>query len=428
MRGALEVALPVHVEPPQLPCAYLDAAHTHVLHTLPNRTEPSASRNSSKRQFKTVLRTFPPTPEMSFSFTDHSHRRYNPLSDTYVLCSPHRAKRPWQGAQEEVKKNTQPEYDPKCYLCPGNTRAANGTNPAYTSTYVFPNDFPAVQLDLLDYNAQEEENEDAAKKRLFQVLSVKGNCFVICFSPNHALTIPLMEEKAIKQVVDTWQNLYLDTQKQLLLGQAPYKYIQIFENKGLAMGCSNPHPHGQAWCLDVVPTEVSHELKNMSKYLSSNKSHLLGDYVRLELEEKTRIVCENDSFVVVVPFWALWPFETLLLAKTHLRSLADFLDKNKEDLASIIKTLTTKYDNLFKTSFPYSMGLHQAPLVASEEEKNSSWFHMHFYPPLLRSATVKKFCVGFEMLGEAQRDLTSEQAAARLQDLDGTTHYTATLE
>lgn len=362
----------------------------------------------------------------AFSFTDHSHRRYNPLSDTHVLCSPHRAKRPWQGAQEEISKNSLPLYDPKCYLCPGNTRATNGSNPKYTSTYVFPNDYPAVQLDLPDYK-REEESKEEIKSKLLQVQSVKGNCFVICFSPNHALTIPLMEELAICEVVNTWQKLYLDTQLQLLAGKAPYKYIQIFENKGSAMGCSNPHPHGQAWCLDVVPTEVSHELHNMEKYHNSNGSHLLGDYVHLELAERTRVVVENDSFVVVVPFWALWPFETLLIAKPHLRSLADFLDKNKSDLAAIIKKLTTKYDNLFLTSFPYSMGLHQAPLVATEEEKNNSWFHMHFYPPLLRSASVKKFCVGFEMLGEAQRDLTSEQAAARLQELDGDVHYTKNL-
>lgn len=361
-----------------------------------------------------------------FSFTDHSHRRYNPLTDTFVLCSPHRAKRPWQGAQEEASKIALPLYDPKCYLCPGNERATNGSNPKYTSTYVFPNDFPAVQLDLPDYNG-ENEKDGNLKSKLLQVHSVKGNCFVICFSPNHALTIPLMEESAICEVVNTWQKLYLDTQQELVEGKAPYKYIQIFENKGSAMGCSNPHPHGQAWCLDVVPTEVSHELHNMEKYKTSNGSHLLGDYVQLELAEKTRVVVENDSFVVVVPFWALWPFETLLIAKSHLRSLADFLDKNKADLASIIKKLTTKYDNLFLTSFPYSMGLHQAPLVATEEEKNNSWFHMHFYPPLLRSASVKKFCVGFEMLGEAQRDLTSEQAAARLQELDGEVHYTQTL-
>lgn len=327
-----------------------------------------------------------------------------------------------------VKKNTSPTYDPECYLCPGNSRATNGANPNYTSTYVFANDFPAVQLNQPDYEESSGSGElDVLKLRLFKVNGVKGNAFVICFSPNHALTLPLMERSAIKEVVDTWQKLYLDTKMELYQGVAPYKYIQIFENKGSAMGCSNPHPHGQAWCLDVVPTEVGKELHNMEEYHLHNNSDLLGDYLKLELAEKIRIVVENDSFVVVVPFWALWPFETLLVAKEHLRSLEDFSEKHKVDLASILKIITTKYDNLFKTSFPYSMGMHQAPLQGTQEETDNSWFHIHFYPPLLRSATVKKYCVGFEMLGEAQRDLTSEQAAARLQVVDGTKHYTELL-
>ena len=364
-----------------------------------------------------------------FDFTNHSHRRHNPLTDTYVLCSPHRAKRPWQGAKEEVRKIALPEFDPKCYLCPSNIRATGDTNPKYESTFVFPNDYPAVRLEQPDYEAEKSsgDGKDDLKLRLMQVQGVKGQCFVICFSPNHSLTLPLMTNQQIGKVVDTWQKLYLDTQLDLVEGKAPYKYLQIFENKGFAMGCSNPHPHGQAWCLDVIPTEVSHEITNMSKYHHQHKSHMLGDYVELEIAEKKRIVAQNDSFIVVVPYWALWPFETLLIAKEHLKSLADFSDKHKADLASILKTLTIKYDNLFNTSFPYSMGLHQAPLVGSEEEKESSWFHMHFYPPLLRSASVKKFCVGFEMLGESQRDLTSEQAAARLQDLDEAKHYTETI-
>lgn len=360
-----------------------------------------------------------------FNFSDHSHRRYNPLTNTHVLCSPHRAKRPWQGAEELAAVAELPLYDPKCYLCPGNARASSGAvNPKYTETYVFDNDFPAVQLDLPDYvSADAADEQERLKQRLCKVSSVKGKCFVICFSPNHAVTLPLMETGEIAKVVSTWRQLYLGTQRELAEGAAPYKYLQIFENKGAAMGCSNPHPHGQAWCLDVVPTEVSHELANMSSYLGEHGSHLLGDYVKVELADRTRVVLENDSFVVVVPFWALWPFETLVLAKEHLASLADFSEKNMVDLAAILKKLTTKYDNLFKTSFPYSMGLHQAPLAATAAEKKALWFHMHFYPPLLRSATVKKFCVGFEMLGEAQRDLTSEQAAARLQLLDGETHY-----
>lgn len=362
-----------------------------------------------------------------FDFTDYSHRRLNPLTENFVLCSPHRAKRPWQGAQEDSKNSVLPSYDPTCYLCPGNTRATGDTNPNYETTFVFPNDYPAIRLDQPDY--EETETDPSSKKsRLLRTMGVKGKCFVICFSPNHGLTLPLMSAQEVVQVVNTWKKLYLDLQREAVESSSPYKYLQIFENKGFAMGCSNPHPHGQAWCLDVVPTEVLHELTNMKKYFSDPngcKLHMLGDYVELELSEKTRVVVENDSFVVVVPYWALWPFETLLIAKNHLRSLKDFSAKNIDDLAAIIKILTIKYDNLFKTSFPYSMGIHQAPLNGKKEDEDISWFHIHFYPPLLRSATVKKFCVGFEMLGEAQRDLTSEQAAARLQDLSGDVHFSA---
>lgn len=368
-----------------------------------------------------------------FDFTNHSHRRLNLLTNSYVLCSPHRAKRPWQGAKEELKKNTLPEYDPQCYLCPGNIRATGDSNPKYESTYIFPNDYPAVRLDQPDYvseikdDANADSETDKLESRLLVTQGVKGKCFVICFSPNHSLTLPIMPIRDIISVIDTWQKLYLEVKSQSLSGEAPYRYLQIFENKGFAMGCSNPHPHGQAWCLDQVPTEVSHELTNMNEYFKKNESHLLGDYVKLELVKKERIVLQNDSFLVVVPYWALWPFETLLISKNHLHSIEEFNEYEKADLASIMKKLTTKYDNLFNTSFPYSMGIHQAPFNCSKHDHDNSWFHMHFYPPLLRSATVKKFCVGFEMLGEAQRDLTSEQAAARLVDLNGEVHYSQKL-
>lgn len=358
-----------------------------------------------------------------FDFTNHLHHRLNPLTNSYVLCLPHRAKRPWQGAKEEVKKDRLPDYDPKCYLCPGNIRATGDSNPKYNETYIFDNDYPAVKLDQPNFKPTWEE--DLLELRLMQTEGVKGKCFVICFSPNHNLLLPLMLLPQLTGVVDAWQLLYAKCREDAASGSAPYKYLQIFENKGFAMGCLNPHPHGQAWCLDITPLEVLLELQNMAIYYKKYGTHLLGDYVKLELKHRQRIVCENDLFLCVVPYWALWPFETMVVAKEHLRLTQDFSSKHKEDLAAILKEVTTKYDNLFNTLFPYSMGLHQAPFdcACTEGESDVAWFHIHFYPPLLRSATVRKFCVGFEMLGEPQRDLTSEQAAARLQDLDGTMHY-----
>lgn len=368
---------------------------------------------------------YPHKAMTQFDFSEYSHRRFNLLTNCWVLCSPHRSKRPWQGAKEDVKRSSLLKYDEKCYLCPGNIRATGESNPSYKETFYFLNDYPAVKLDQPEYN-EEGNKENPLKKRLMKVAGVRGKCFVICFSPNHSLSLPVMPTLDIVKVIDLWQQLYIEMTQEVKQG-ASHKYIQIFENKGSAMGCSNPHPHGQAWCLDVIPTEVHNELVNMNNYYKENKSHLLKDYTELELQERDRLVAVNDSFIVVVPYWALWPFETLLISREHLRSVKDFNNKHKTDLAAIIKELTIKYDNLFNTPFPYSMGIHQAPFedcsLHVDDRFDSAWFHMHFYPPLLRSATVKKFCVGFEMLGEPQRDLTSEQAAKRLQDLDGMTHY-----
>lgn len=364
---------------------------------------------------------------MTFDLTDNSHARYNPLTDAWVLVSPHRAKRPWLGQQEKPFKNNAPEYDEKCYLCPGNKRATGDENPNYKSTYIFPNDYPAVKLDQADY-VEEDQERDALKEKLFKLKGVKGNCYVICFSPNHRLSLPQMTRGEITDVVKAWTKLYKDLEREAIEEKKPYKYLQIFENKGTAMGCSNLHPHGQAWCLDCVPNEPAKEFESFAKYSKKNGNHLMADYITLELRERERIVYENGSFIVVVPYWAVWPFETMIAAKRHLPSLAQFTDVERDDLADAIQKLTIKYDNLFETSFPYSMGLHQAPLDASPEELESSWFHMHFYPPLLRSATVRKFLVGFELLGQPQRDLTPEQAAERLKILDGDVHYSTKIE
>ncbi|KAG5968538.1 galactose-1-phosphate uridyl transferase [Claviceps cyperi] len=368
---------------------------------------------------------------------DISHRRYNPLTDSWLLVSPHRTKRPWQGAQETAATNTLPEYDPKCYLCPGNDRAAGDTNPKYEKTFAFVNDYSAVKEQQPGYEQDAKPND--LESMLLRAQSVTGVCYVLTFSPQHNLTLADMPAPEILPVIEHWTQIYANhvaasnplaklacnldialPKDAAPVANAEYRYMQIFENKGSAMGCSNPHPHCQVWTTSTMPKEPEQELIQMTKYRAENQGrHLLGDYVKLELAKEERVVWQNNSFVVVCPWWALWPFEVLVLPKRHIRCLIDFKAEERQELAEAIQEVTRRYDNLFECSFPYSSGIHQAPLSGIEEEMENSYFHMHFYPPLLRSATVKKWLVGYELMAEPQRDITPEQAAARLRDCGG---------
>jgi UDPglucose--hexose-1-phosphate uridylyltransferase len=338
-------------------------------------------------------------------FNNTPHRRKNILTGEWVLVSPHRTKRPWQGKKDKPQEIVQATYDPNCYLCPGNERAGGAKNPDYTGTYSFQNDFAALL----------EGPKETFKAGLLEAESESGICKVICYSPNHSLTLPLMEERDIEKVISLWQKEYTD------LGSDPnINYVQIFENKGAIMGCSNPHPHGQIWAQRSIPQEVQKKVVRQKSYWDQNNSSLLGDYLKQERNAKERIVLENESFVALVPYWAVWPFEAMIVPKRHVTSILELSQQEVADYASILKALTTGYDNLFETSFPYSAGIHQAP---TDGKDNSHWhMHMSFYPPLLRSAEVKKFMVGYEMFANPQRDITAEQAAQRLLDC-ATTHY-----
>ena len=336
---------------------------------------------------------------MNLLLNNSPHRRFNPLNGEWILVSPQRNERPWQGKEEEVSKEKLPEYDPDCYLCHGNKRAEGIRNPDYKETFVFDNDFSAMKADV--------QNSVLNKNDLLVAETESGLCRVVCFSPYHNLTLSEMKIKDIRLVVDIWINQFKE-----LGGREDINYVQIFENKGDMMGCSNPHPHGQIWANSTVPVEPAKETLRMQKYYEQKKTCILCDYLSLELKEKERIVVENDDFVVVVPFWAVWPFETIIISRRHFKDLLAMQENEKDSFANTLKKITVVYDKVFSVSFPYSAGIHQAPVDGCE---HPGWhFHYHFFPPLLRSVAVKKFMVGYEMLCNPQRDLTPEVSAEKL--------------
>lgn len=337
----------------------------------------------------------------------YTHRRYNALTGDWVLVAPHRTKRPWQGKQEEPIIKAPIQYDAECYLCPRNKRANGEVNPDYQSTYSFVNDFSSLIDEVPEFEVKESD--------LIVAQSERGICKVVCFSPRHDLTLAEMTQSDIETVVQKWKEEYKT------LGSLPFiNHVQIFENRGEIMGASNPHPHGQIWAQETIPVEVVKEQEQQRRYYSINNSVLLTDYLKLELEKRERIVYENDGFVVLVPFWAIWPYETMIIPKKRLRNLLQFETSDITNFADAIRNITIRYDNLFNVSFPYSAGIHQTPTDGREHDE---WqMHMHFYPPLLRSATIKKFMVGYEMMANPQRDITAETSASILRDLPSK-HY-----
>jgi len=349
-----------------------------------------------------------------FSELAHTpHRRFNPLLREWVLVSPHRAQRPWQGKVAEPAHAAGLHYDPSCYFCPGNERAPSlvgGTaarNPKYSSTFVFDNDFAALHSDTSQILVDESG--------LLVARSESGICRVVCFSPRHDLTVSRMSPAELRAVVDVWAQQFAS------LGALEWvRHVQIFENRGALMGASNPHPHCQIWANAALPNVPEREVAAQAEYQAEKHSCLLCDYLALEQKRGERIVCRNDGFVALVPYWAVWPFEILLLSKRHCSAIDELSSVERDQLADILRRITTRYDNLFATPFPYSMGFHQRPTDGHAHPE--SHFHAHYFPPLLRSAAVQKFMVGYELLASPQRDITPESAAERLREA-GEIHY-----
>lgn len=347
---------------------------------------------------------YPPTPDsIDQTMPSSPHRRFNPLTREWVLVSPHRTERPWQGQTEPPEQESSQPYDPDCYLCPGNTRAGGAQNPSYSQTFVFDNDFAALQPD------PPLSQLDIEGRGILVAQTESGICRVVCFSPRHDLTLSRMSPSEIRALVDTWIHEF-----QSLARNPGINYVQIFENRGLMMGCSNPHPHGQIWATSTIPNEPRKEQEAFAAYQKRHGTCLLCDYIRIEEASGGRFVCGNEHFLAVVPFWAVWPYEILVLSKRHVADMGALDEEGRSALADILQGITSRYDSLFQVSCPYSMGFHQQP---TDEREHEEWhFHAHFFPPLLRSASIRKFMVGFEMLGSPQRDITPEYAAEKLRE------------
>lgn len=332
-----------------------------------------------------------------------SHRRYNPLTRDWVLVSPQRLDRPWRGHKQEPVAPVATAYDPTCYLCPGNPRAGGAKNPPYERTFVFDNDFPSLTTGATNH---------AHTHGLLIAHAEQGICRVLCFSPRHDASIPDLTPAAVRGIVDACVNQFLE------LGAVPrITHVQIFENRGAIMGASNPHPHCQIWANATVPDIAWREQASQADYLSRRGACLLCDYLSIERDRNDRVVCANDEFTAVVPFWAVWPFEMLVLPNRHVSALDGLTENERNALADILQQVTRRYDNLFDTVCPYSMGFHQRP---TDDEAHPEWhLHAHYYTPVLRSAAVHKFMVGYELLASPQRDLTPEVAAATLREAGG---------